>query len=36
MGAGKTTVGQLLSEKTGSSFVDADEEIERRAGKPVA
>lgn len=36
MGAGKTTVGQLLSEKTESSFVDADEEIERGAGKTVA
>lgn len=36
MGAGKTTVGQLLAEKTNSRFVDADEELERRAGKLIA
>jgi shikimate dehydrogenase len=34
-GCGKTTVGQLLAEKTGRKFVDADEEIIRLAGKPI-
>lgn len=35
-GAGKSTVGALLSRRLGLSFVDVDAEIERRAGKPVA
>ena len=35
-GVGKTTVGRLLAQKTGKKFVDSDEEVERRAGKPIA
>ena len=31
MGSGKTTVGQLLAERTGMEFIDLDEQIERRA-----
>lgn len=34
-GCGKTTIGKLLSEKTGRQFVDADEEIVRLAGKSI-
>lgn len=34
-GCGKTTVGQLLAEKTGKRFVDADSELERTAGRPI-
>ena len=34
-GCGKTTVGQLLAEKTGRKFVDADKEIVRLAGKSI-
>ena len=34
-GAGKTTVGRLLAQKTGKSFVDTDEEIVRRAGMSI-
>lgn len=34
-GAGKTTVGRLLAEKTGKAFVDVDEEIVRRTGKTI-
>ena len=36
MGAGKTTVGRRLSERLGLAFVDADQEIEKAAGKSVA
>ncbi|MEJ8303966.1 shikimate kinase [Saccharibacillus sacchari] len=35
MGAGKTTIGQLLAEKLGRRFLDADQEIERLHGMPV-
>ena len=35
MGAGKTTVGQLLSRRLGLPFADVDEVIEERAGTPV-
>jgi shikimate kinase len=32
MGAGKTTVGRLLARRLKRSFIDTDEEIERRCG----
>ena len=34
-GCGKSTVGKLLAEKTGKTFVDADEEIVKLAGKTI-
>ena len=34
-GSGKTTVGKLLAERSGKSFVDLDEEIARRAGMSI-
>lgn len=34
-GCGKSTVGSILSEKTGRRFVDADAEIQRMAGKSI-
>ena len=34
-GCGKSTIGKLLSEKTGRIFVDADEQIVRIAGKSI-
>ena len=36
MGAGKTTIGQLLAERMGLPFTDSDQVIEQRAGRPVA
>lgn len=35
MGSGKTTVGRTLAEKLRFKFVDTDDEIVRRAGKPI-
>jgi shikimate kinase len=35
MGAGKTTVGRLLARRLKRSFLDTDEEIERRCGVRV-
>ena len=36
MGAGKTTAAQAFAQTSGGVAVDADAEIERRAGKPIA
>ncbi len=35
MGTGKTTIGRLLSEKTGMTLLDMDSMIEERAGKSI-
>jgi shikimate kinase len=35
MGAGKTTVGKLLAQHSGKTFVDCDEEIQRRTGVTI-
>jgi shikimate kinase len=35
MGAGKTTVGKLLAQKFGRTFVDSDEEIQQRTGVTI-
>ncbi|NPA54111.1 MAG: shikimate kinase [Aquificae bacterium] len=35
MGSGKSTVGKILSEKTGLKFIDIDEEIEKKQGKKI-
>ncbi len=34
-GSGKTAVGRVLAERLGRRFLDFDEEIERREGRPV-
>ena len=34
-GSGKTTVGKALAERLGKTFVDADEELVKMAGKPI-
>ena len=36
MGAGKTTVGRSLAQRTGLRFFDSDHEIERRRGQTVS
>ncbi len=35
MGAGKTTVGKLLARHLGKTFIDSDEEIQRRTGVTI-
>lgn len=35
MGAGKTTVGKLLAQQLGKTFVDSDEEIQQRTGVTI-
>lgn len=34
-GCGKTTIGQLLAERIGKEFLDADTLLEQRAGRPI-
>lgn len=34
-GSGKTTVGQAVAEQTGRTFLDFDQEIERREGRSI-
>ncbi len=34
-GCGKTTIGRIISEKTGKEFVDMDDKIVKKAGKPI-
>lgn len=34
-GCGKTTIGKLLAQRTGKKFVDADEALEQRVGRPI-
>jgi len=36
MGAGKSTVGRLVAEQLGASFLDTDEVVEQETGKAVA
>jgi shikimate kinase len=35
-GTGKTTVGRLVAARLGRPFADADQELERRAGRTIA
>ncbi len=35
MGAGKTTVGKVLAQHSGKTFVDSDEEIQQRTGVTI-
>ncbi|MEO0411899.1 MAG: shikimate kinase [Pseudomonadota bacterium] len=35
MGVGKTSVGRKLADRLGRTFLDADQEIEKAAGRPV-
>lgn len=35
-GSGKTTVGQAVAQRTGRTFLDIDQEIERREGRSIA
>ena len=35
MGAGKSTVGRLLAARLGYAFVDMDQQIEAKSGKPI-
>ncbi len=35
MGAGKTTIGQIVAQRLGYEFIDTDAEIERRAGLTI-
>src|SRR5579885_782491 len=34
-GSGKTTVGQAVAQRTGRTFLDIDQEIERREGRSI-
>lgn len=34
-GCGKSTIGRIISEKTGKELIDMDEEIIKKAGKPI-
>ncbi|MBN6188875.1 shikimate kinase [Aneurinibacillus sp. BA2021] len=36
MGAGKTTVGRMLAEKLGRTFIDSDQEVEAIEGMPIS
>jgi shikimate kinase len=36
MGVGKSVVGRMVAERLGMDFTDVDDEVVRRAGKPVS